>query len=158
MIISSMPTLMIYGASGYTGRLASEHAKSSNLDFIIAGRAADTIAHLASALQVPHRAFDLEDQDAIDIALAGIKVLLNCAGPFARTAEPLMDGCIRNSIHYLDISAELDTYLMAERKNEAAGKAGVMLLPGCGGSVTMLGCLAGYALKVSSGSHPAWTG
>lgn len=95
---------MIYGASGYTGRLACEYAKSPMLDFIIAGRSADTIAHLASALQVPHRAFNLEYPDAIDIALAGIKVLLNCAGPFARTAEPLMDGCIRNGIHQLDIS------------------------------------------------------
>jgi short subunit dehydrogenase-like uncharacterized protein len=69
------------------------------LNFSIAGRSADTIADLAATLKVPHRAFDLNDQNAINIALAGVKGLLSCAGSCARTAEPLKDGCVRNGIH-----------------------------------------------------------
>ena len=35
---SRMVSLIIYGATGYTGRMASEHAKSIGLDFAPAGR------------------------------------------------------------------------------------------------------------------------
>jgi short subunit dehydrogenase-like uncharacterized protein len=143
-----MPKLLIYGASGYTGRIASHHAKSLGLDFIVAGRAKSTKAQdLAIELCANYRLFDLKAPEDIDIALEGISVLLNCAGPFMLTAEPLMAACIRKGVHYLDIAAELDSYQLAETKDREARSANVMLLPGCGGSVAMLGCLAGKAVE-----------
>jgi short subunit dehydrogenase-like uncharacterized protein len=142
-----MPTLLIYGATGYTGRLASLHAKELGLDFIVAGRTSSIkTLELASELGVSHRQFDINQPRDTDAALDGISVLLNCAGPFFRTAEPLMAACIRNQVHYLDISAELDSYKLAEKTDTEARSAGVMLLPGCGGSVAMLGCLAAHVL------------
>jgi short subunit dehydrogenase-like uncharacterized protein len=81
----------------------------------------------------------------VDWALSDATVLLNCAGPYMRTAEPLMAAAIRAGVHYLDIAAELDSYTLAERFDAQAAGAGVMLLPGSGGSVAMLGCLAGHA-------------
>jgi short subunit dehydrogenase-like uncharacterized protein len=140
-----MPKVMIYGATGYTGRMAAEHANAAGLPLVLAGRSAQPLASLANELDVEHRAFDLSNRDAIDAALAGVSVLLNCAGPFMRTAEPLMRACLRAGVHYLDISAELDSYRLAEEWDEAATAAGVMFLPGSGGSVAMLGCLAGHA-------------
>jgi short subunit dehydrogenase-like uncharacterized protein len=47
-------------------------------------------------------------------------------------------------VHYLDIAAELDSYRLAEAHDVEAAVAGVMLLPGSGGSVAMLGCLVGH--------------
>lgn len=144
----AMPTLLIYGAAGYTGRLASEHANSLGLDFVVAGRAESSkTTNLAAELGVPSRLFCLDEPKLIDLALQDISVLLNCAGPFLRTAEPLMEACIRNKVHYLDVAAELDSYKLAEKHDQAAKEANVMLLPGCGGSVTMLGCLAGHAVE-----------
>ncbi|KAL2802501.1 hypothetical protein BJX63DRAFT_426034 [Aspergillus granulosus] len=93
----------------------------------------------------------------IDTALKGITVLLNCAGPFFRTAEPLINACIRNKVHYLDIAAELDSYKLADKHDTQAKAANVMLLPGCGGSVAMLGCLASHAYSPAgfdNGSGP----
>lgn len=143
-----MPKLLIYGASGYTGRIASHHAKSLGLDFIVAGRAGSTnVKDLALELSASHRLFDVTLSEDIDIALEGISVLLNCAGPFMLTAEPLMAACIRKRVHYLDIAAELDSYQLAEKNDREARSANVMLLPGCGGSVAMLGCLAGKAVE-----------
>jgi short subunit dehydrogenase-like uncharacterized protein len=142
-----MTTFMIYGATGYTGRLASQYSKSIGIDFVAAGRNDGSVKQLASLLEVPYRTFGVDDRQAIDSCLRGIRVLLNCAGPFARTAEPLMDACIRCGVHYLDISAELISYQLAEQKNDEAVAANVMLLPGSGGSVTMLGCLAGHAVE-----------
>jgi short subunit dehydrogenase-like uncharacterized protein len=143
---TKMAHLMIYGA-GYTGELACSHAKFIGLEFVLAGRSAAAITKLASSLSSPHRVFDLENIVDVDAALSDIRVLLNCAGPFAKTAKPLMEACIRNGVHYLDISAELQSYHLAEASSETAAAANVMLLPGCGGSVAMLGCLVGRALK-----------
>ncbi|KAF2821715.1 hypothetical protein CC86DRAFT_426095 [Ophiobolus disseminans] len=143
-----MPKLLIYGASGYTGLIAAHHASSLGLSFILGGRSGSTkVAALAQELSVEYRLFDVMQPGPIDTAFEGISVLLNCAGPFNLTAEPLMAACIRNGVHYLDIAAELDSYLFAEKLDLEARKAGVMLMPGCGGSVVMLGCLAGKAIE-----------
>jgi short subunit dehydrogenase-like uncharacterized protein len=136
-----MGKVMIYGATGYTGGLTSERAKHTGLDFMLAGRTHSSLQSIAVTLDVPYRVFDLENSDLIDLSLDGITTLLNCAGPFARTAGPLIEACMRNGIHYLDTSAELGTYLFAERNDFKAKAANVMLLPGCGGSVATFGCL-----------------
>jgi short subunit dehydrogenase-like uncharacterized protein len=138
--------LMIYGATGYTGRMVAEHARAAGTPIVLAGRSEAPLAELASKLGVAHRAFALDDAEAIQQGLADVAVLLNCAGPFMRTADVLMKASISNAVHYLDVAAELDSYRIAEVLDGAAKAAGVMLLPGSGGSVAMLGCLAGHAL------------
>lgn len=140
-----MKKLMIYGASGYTGRMTAIHAAAAALPLILAGRTDGPLAEMAAELDADYRVFGLDDDSAIDTALKDVSVLLNCAGPYLRTADPLMRAAIRNGVHYLDIAAELDSYWLAEQLDEAARSAGVMLLPGSGGSVAMLGCLAGHA-------------
>ncbi|WP_269077683.1 saccharopine dehydrogenase family protein [Siccibacter colletis] len=136
---------MIYGATGYTGAMIARHAQEAGLTIIIAGRDREKLAAMASELKVAFRAFSLNDPDTIDGALEDIDVLINCAGPFMHTARPLMSAAIRQKVHYLDVAAELDSYQLAEIFDDAAVAAGVMLLPGCGGSVAMLGCLAAHA-------------
>ncbi|MCV9961181.1 saccharopine dehydrogenase NADP-binding domain-containing protein [Pararhizobium sp. BT-229] len=142
-----MTKLMIYGATGYTGRMAAEHAKAAGMPIVLAGRSEASLAKLAAELGVEYRVFGLGDNAAIDHELGGISVLLNCAGPFMRTADALMKASIRNGVHYLDTAAELDSYRLGEALDDAAKAAGVMLMPGGGGSVAMLGSLAGHAVK-----------
>ncbi len=141
-----MTKLMIYGATGYTGRMAAAHAKASGTSIILAGRSEEPLAKLASELGVEFRSFPLDDAAAIDENLNEVAVVLNCAGPFMRTAKPLMEASIRNGVHYLDTAAELDSYRLAEQLDDQAKAVGVMLMPGGGGSVAMLGSLAGYAV------------
>lgn len=142
-----MGGILIYGASGYTGRLTSEYAKGLQLDFAIAGRSRQKIEELAHLLEVSFDIFDINDHVAVDSALRKKEVVLNCAGPFMRTAEPLMEACLRNGVHYLDVAAEMDSYLLAEKLDARARQARVTLMPGCGGSVAMLGCLADIVMQ-----------
>lgn len=142
-----MTKLMIYGATGYTGRMTAEHAKAAGTPIVLAGRSEATLAKLAAELKVDYRVFGLDDATAIDTGLAGISVLLNCAGPFMRTADALMKASIRNGVHYLDTAAELNSYRLADALDEKAKAAGVMLMPGGGGSVAMLGSLAGLGAE-----------
>lgn len=145
---TTMKKLMIYGAAGYTGGMVAQHAASAGIDLLVAGRAQDRPAldALAGRLGAETRVFSLDDADAIEQGLAGVAVLLNAAGPFAHTAGPLMAAAIKTGVHYLDFSAELGTYREALALDAQAIAAGVMLLPGSGGSVAMLGSLAGHAV------------
>ncbi|KAF7887916.1 uncharacterized protein EAF01_011070 [Botrytis porri] len=142
-----MAPLIIYGATGYSGRLASEYAKSLNLDFSIAGRTEHKLKSLALLLNVSYSVFDVTQHDLTDSILRESSVLLNCAGPFAHTSKPLIEACIRNKVHYLDIAAELDSYQHAQKHDKDAKDANIMLMPGCGGSVVMLGCLATHVIE-----------
>jgi short subunit dehydrogenase-like uncharacterized protein len=135
-----MGTLLIYGATGYTGRMAAECAKTLGLNFEIAGRNAEPLKALSTQLDVPYRVFTLNDQPKR--SLDGISVLLNFAGPFAQTAEALMNACINSGIDYLDITAEINVYRLAEQLDAKAAKAGVMLLPGVGWDVATTDSLA----------------
>ncbi|MGE8154113.1 saccharopine dehydrogenase family protein [Pseudomonas vancouverensis] len=140
-----MNKLMIYGATGYTGRMAAEHAKALGLNVVIAGRTAEKLGVLAEQLGVSYRVFSL---DAIGAdALAGVGVLLNFAGPFAQTAQPLMHACIRAGVDYLDITAEINVYRLAEQLGARAAQAGIMLLPGVGWDVVPTDCLAMHVAR-----------
>lgn len=140
-----MPVI-IYGATGYTGRLATELAVAAGLAPDLAGRDTSLLVEMSTSLGLDYRFFSLESAAEIDVGLARGTILLNCAGPYHQTASVLIDACIRNGIHYLDMSAELHSYQISASRDEDAVRAGVMLLPGCGGSVAMLGCLAGLAV------------
>jgi short subunit dehydrogenase-like uncharacterized protein len=142
-----MADFVIYGATGYTGGLIAIHAKRLGLRFTIAGRSENKLNNLASVLNVPFLVFNVDDHQLVDSALKDAKVLLNCAGPFIHTVKPLVDSCIRNGVHYLDVAAELESYLLAENWNDEAKKAGIMLMPGAGGSVAMFGSLVGRVVR-----------
>lgn len=58
----TMKTLMIYGAAGYTGRMAT------GLDVIVAGRAEDPVQRVAAEPGLPWRTFPVDDPTAIATA------------------------------------------------------------------------------------------
>lgn len=124
--------LLIYGATGYTGKLISRRAKDLELDFMIAGRSSKELESLAAELGVPSYTFGVEDQEAWKDALTDVSCLINAAGPFKETAVHAMKACLQNGVHYLDISAELDSYQLAESLDQTARQAGVMLISGAG--------------------------
>ena len=134
-------SILIYGAAGYTGSMVARQAKGAGLDILLGGRDETKLAALANELGVACRIFQAKG-DAATQALSGVRVLLNCAGPFALTAEPLMRACIAAAVHYLDITAEIGVYQLAERLGPEASRAGVMLLPGVGWDVVPTDCLA----------------
>jgi short subunit dehydrogenase-like uncharacterized protein len=124
--------------------MAAERAKALGLDFEIAGRNAKRLESLAAQLDVPYRVFDTHDAEG---SLSGISVLLNFAGPFAQTAELLMRACIKAGVHYLDITAEINIYRMAEGLGAEAAANHVMLLPGVGWDVVPTDSLAVHVAK-----------
>jgi len=124
--------MLLYGAAGYTGKIIAARAKTLNIDFEIAGREPDKIQKLAIELAVPYHVFSVEDENAWQEALTDKKVLVNAAGPFKFTAEQAMKACLKAGVHYLDISAELETYRLAESLDKEARDAKIQLISGAG--------------------------
>jgi short subunit dehydrogenase-like uncharacterized protein len=137
-------SLLVYGANGYTGELIAAHLAERGLPAILAGRRAEALAPLARRLGFEQRVFDLDAPAQIDRGLAGVTVVLNCAGPFSRTARPMVDGCLRARAHYLDITGEVMVFAAVQARDAEARAAGVMLLPGAGFDVVPSDCLAAH--------------
>ncbi|WIX98259.1 saccharopine dehydrogenase NADP-binding domain-containing protein [Amycolatopsis mongoliensis] len=131
--------LLVYGATGYTGQLVARRAVETGLDVVVAGRDPRRVTELAAELGVEARTF--EASDARD-ALEDIDCVLNVAGPFRHTARPLLEACLAAGAHYLDTTAEFDTFTLAESLDSRATQAGVMLMSGTGWDVVPSDCLA----------------
>ena len=134
--------LMIYGATGYVGEHVAREAARFGGTTVIAGRDAAKLDRVASETGLERRVFGLDNPAAIDRALKDVAVLLNCAGPFKYTADPLVDGCLRSRTHYLDITGEIPVYEAIQARDGQAKSRGVMLLPGVGFDVVPTDCLA----------------
>lgn len=147
-------TLLIYGANGYTGQLIAGRAIARGMRPILAGRDAGALGALATRLGSEHRAFALDRADDVDRALVGVRVVLNCAGPFVRTAAPLVAACLRARVHYLDITGEIAVFEAVSARDAEARAAGIMLLPGAGFDVVPSDCLAAHvAARLPNATH-----
>ena len=136
------PAWLIYGANGYTGELIAREAAQRGLTPILAGRKRAVIEALAVELGLESRIFGLDDPKVIAASLNDCAVVLHCAGPFSRTAKPMIEACLLTHTHYLDITGEIAVFEMAASYDAVAQLANVMLLPGVGFDVVPTDCVA----------------
>jgi short subunit dehydrogenase-like uncharacterized protein len=134
--------VLIYGATGYTGRLIAERLRNSRCHSVVAGRTPHRVQALAAEFGVVGRVIGIDEPNALDQALEDIEVLINAASPFAVTAPALIESCLRTKTHYLDITGELPVFQNAFLHDEAARKCGIMIMPGAGLAVVASDCLA----------------
>ena len=102
--------LLVYGATGFVGGHIARAAIGSGVPTILAGRDRAKLDPVAADLGAERRAFGLADAGAIQAALSAVGAVLNCAGPFSRTAEPLAAACLRAGVPYLDITGEIPVF------------------------------------------------
>lgn len=139
-----MVSLLVYGSYGYVGRQVVQEAISRDIPLWLAGRNYDRLARQAEKLDLPGRRFALDDPETVKEALEDVDCVLNCAGPFSNTAEPLVNGCIETNTDYVDITGEIPVIEQIADRDEAAADAGVTLLPAVGFSAVPMDCLAAH--------------
>lgn len=162
-----MDNLLVYGAYGFTGELIAREAVARGGSPVVAGRDRDRIGALASDLGLEGRAFALDatadggspasDGDPwppVDGAGAGsngladriadVDAVLNCAGPFVETAEPLVEACLATGTHYLDITGEFRVFERLAGADDRASERDLTILPGVGFDVVPSDCLAKF--------------
>jgi short subunit dehydrogenase-like uncharacterized protein len=138
---------LLYGATGYTGDLIARRAREAGLRPVLAGRNAGGVRRLAEELGLRHHVFALDDAAALEGAVEGQALVLNCAGPFAHTARPVVQACLRRGAHYLDITGEMAVFEALAARGPDAERAGVMLLPGVGFDVVPSDCLVAHVSR-----------
>lgn len=145
-----MPWLL-YGANGYTGELIAREAARRGIHPILAGRSAERIEPLARELGCESRVFGLDKPD-----LAGVSLVLHCAGPFLQTSKPMVRACLDSGVHYLDITGEIAVFEAVLRRDAEARDRGVVLLPGVGFDVVPTDCLAAMLYEQLPDGNELW--
>jgi hypothetical protein len=127
--------VVVYGASGYTGRLVCEFLRNYGLPFVAAGR---DKARLESAMRlvpgietadyevaaVEHRS------EALAELFHGAAVVCNTVGPFVYCGETVVEAAARAGVHYIDTTGELDFMEPARSKfGPSFEDAGKVLAP-----------------------------
>ena len=129
--------VIVYGASGYTGRLICEYLREYGVPFIAAGRSAD---RLESSMRTNVAGIETADYEVQEVAhevdalaklFAGAKVVCNTVGPFARYGPEVVEACLAAGVHYLDTTGEQDWVITCDEKYGADfAAAGLLLAPG----------------------------
>ncbi|KAJ3247418.1 hypothetical protein HDU78_004392 [Chytriomyces hyalinus] len=141
--------IVLFGATGFTGKFATEYLLKSgpmSVKFAIAGRSrakleavrTDIAATLTGeraerAKNIPILIADSNDQESLDAVAASTKVILTTVGPFLQYGKPLADACIRFRTDYIDSTGETPYIknLIDAYEDEAIAN-NVRIVPSCG--------------------------
>lgn len=140
---------MIYGATGYTGKLLAEEAVVRGHKPILAGRSGLKLKALAEKLNLEYMAFPLDNERVVvdRIRESGVELVLHVAGPFTHTCEPMLNACLENGVHYLDITGEIDVFERVFAHDAQAKEKGIVLMSGVGFDIVPSDCLVKYAAE-----------
>ena len=128
--------LILYGASGFTGRQTVEYCKRfapAGLSWAIAGRNRAKLASVNLAAGADVLVADAQDENALDDLARQTRVVASTAGPFGLYGTKLVDACVRNRTHYCDITGETPWIRQQiDRHHAQAAADGTRIVPGCG--------------------------
>lgn len=123
------PVVAVFGAYGHTGRLVTAELRDRGYVPVLVGRD----GRRPQALGTPDLALRTASTDApssLDRALEGTAAVVDCAGPFAVTAVPVVEAALRAGIPYVDVAAEIEANLDTfARFTDRARAAGVAVVP-----------------------------
>jgi short subunit dehydrogenase-like uncharacterized protein len=133
----SKKPVIVYGASGYTGRLVCEYLREYNIPFIAAGRSADKLhaamkSNVAGIETASYEVVEvLHTAEALTELFRGASVVLNTVGPFAKFGTEVVEACLAAKCHYTDTTGEQDWLIKLEEQYGARfAAAGLLLSPG----------------------------
>lgn len=129
--MGSGKTVAVYGAYGHTGRFVVAELRDRGFVPVLSGRDPGRLRMLADSVPgADVRPASVDDPAALDRALAGTAAVINCAGPFATTAAPVIEAALRARLPYVDVAAEIeanaDTFAHFA---EPARVAGAVIVP-----------------------------
>ncbi|KAI8332624.1 saccharopine dehydrogenase [Chlamydoabsidia padenii] len=136
--------LVVYGASGFTGELTCEYIieqKDKDLKWALAGRSLAKLEKVKERLvkidesikDIDLIVADSSNPESLDAFLCDTKVVISTVGPFIHHGTPLVEACLRQKTHYVDITGEYNWIkILIDKYHEQAQNDGVMIVPACG--------------------------
>lgn len=145
MSSSTRVDVVVYGATGYTGRLVTKYlaklsaaAPSSgrpSFTWAVAGRSKNKLEQLIAGIGASPKSVgvivaDAADPKSLETLASSAKIVLACVGPFDLYGEPVVAACVRNSTHYLDITGEFPfVKRIIDKHHDEASARGVAIVP-----------------------------
>lgn len=132
----STKPVVVYGASGYTGRLICEYLREYGIPFIAAGRdktrLQEAIDHIPGIDTVEYETVEVAHSvESLTELFRGASVVCNTVGPFAQYGHEVVKACIAAGTHYLDTTGEQDWLIDCDEQYGADMAAqGLLLSPG----------------------------
>lgn len=151
----------VFGAYGHTGRFVVAELLERGFVPVLSGRDADRLKGLAeSAPGLDARPASADDPTSLDRALDGTAAVINCAGPFATTAAPVIEAALRAGIPYVDVAAEIeanaDTFAHFTDRARASGAVIVPAMAFYGGFGDLLATAAMGDWTTADEAHIAY--
>lgn len=129
--------VLVYGASGYTGRLVCEYLREYNVPFIAAGRSEEKLtdsmrSNVAGIETADYEIVTVEHTvEALTELFTGGEVVLNTVGPFSDLGPEVVQACLAAGAHYTDTTGEQDWLITCDEEYGADFAAkGLLLSPG----------------------------
>jgi short subunit dehydrogenase-like uncharacterized protein len=134
--------LIVYGASGYTGRLVAEHLArrygvGGAVKWAMAGRDAAKLAEVRDEIgappQTPLVVADADDPAALDAMVRRAKAVVTTVGPYQLYGDALVAACAATGTDYLDLCGEVNWMAKVIAAHEATAKrTGARICLSCG--------------------------
>ncbi len=129
--------VVVYGASGYTGRLICEFLRQYGIGFVAAGRSEETLtssmtSHVPGIETADYEVRQVDhDVDSLTKLFDGASVVLNTVGPFSKYGPEVVEACLAAGVHYTDTTGEQDWLITCDDTYGADfAAAGLLLSPG----------------------------
>ena len=109
-----MATIMVAGATGFTGTLVAQEVNRVGLPLAVSARNSDKLAWLLKLLpeSTQHRLASPTDPASLQGLFEGSDVVINTIGPFSDLGLPMVKAAVEQGVHYLDTTGEA-TYMNA---------------------------------------------
>jgi len=134
--------IIVYGATGYTGRLVAEHLLKTygvgkDLAWAIAGRNAGKLAEVRAEIgasdSLPLVVADASDPKSLAAMVARTKAIITTVGPYQLYGSPLVEACAAAGVDYVDLTGESHWIAKMIPAHEAAAKkSGARIVFSCG--------------------------
>ncbi|MGY4100924.1 saccharopine dehydrogenase family protein [Nocardia sp. R16R-3T] len=133
--------LVLFGATGFVGKLAAEYllgAAPAEARIALAGRSLDKLTKVRDELGPGAAKWglvvaDSTDRSALDALAARTTVVVTTVGPYLRYGMPLVAACAQAGTHYADLTGEpLFIREAIDRYHEQAAQTGAKIVNSCG--------------------------
>lgn len=125
--------IIVYGATGYTGRLVAEYLKDKmGLKWAMAGRSQTKLEEvrdlIGASKDTPLVVADADDPSTLEAMAKRTKVVLTTVGPYQLYGEPLVAACVDAGTDYTDLCGEpVWMRQMIDKYHEAAKASGARI-------------------------------
>jgi len=132
--------VIVWGATGFTGRLVVEYIfqqySKSKLKWAMAGRNQAKLERIRAEVAdetIPLIVADSHDVDSLNDMVKRTKVIATTVGPYGKYGSPLVAACVANQTHCCDLAGEVIWMRqMIDQHHQAAQANGTKIVHTCG--------------------------